>query len=473
MIRGKSHFYLLAFLIAILIIGCGGGSYSSMTPAPSPQSGLMSLSVTDAPPSGVTVLSFEVTVTGATLNPGNVALLGAKGPVRLEVKKLETENAFLNTASVPAGNYTSLALKFSNPELTFRNDTGAALAGCAAGSVCEITPAGPLSATVNGQFTSIDGMQAGVLLDLNLGSLLTQSLGVDFSSTGAVTATQQTKDPEGHLEDVDNLGGIVAGAGSTQFTLQTANMGNIQVGIDSNTQFENFDPCTANNSTCLQNGQSIEVDLLLMAGGSLLAKKIELHDNAEEATDDELDGVIFKIDGPAQFEMVVVDELRDVANVAIGEPVTVMLSASGGTSFEVDTNGLNVPSFLQQAFENQSDASQLVPGQTVQVRKRDLTGGPAPATITVTTDRVRLHSTRFTATISGLPSSSNFNVGNLPGLFGANGISLIQVETSSNTKFENVSDMMGLADGSSVSVRGLLFANSPNPVIVADKIRKR
>jgi len=473
-IPGKLCLYLLGFLTVVLLTGCGGGSYSNMQPAPGPQSAQMSVSVTDAPPTGVTVFSFEVTVTGAALNPGNVDLLGGKGPVRLEVKKLETENAFLSTASVAAGNYTSLALTFSNPELTFRNDTGSPLAGCATGSVCEIKPSGTLSATVNGQFNAMGGMQTGVLIDLNLNNLLAQSLGVDFSGSGAVTAVQQTKDAEGHLEDLDSLDGIVQNAGSTQFTLQTADMGNVAVSIDSNTQFEDFDPCTASNSTCLQNGQSVDVDLMVLASGSFVAKKIELHDNATEATDDELDGVIYKIDGPAQFEMVVVDELRDVANVAVGDPVTVMLTSSGGgTSFRVDTNGLNVPSSLQQAFENQRDTSQLVPGQTVQVRKRDLTGGPAPAAISVTTDRVRLRPTRLTATVSGAPSGSNFNIGNLPGLFGINGISLIQVQASSNTQFENLSGASGLTDGNSVSVRGLLFASSPNPVIVADKVRKR
>ncbi len=444
-----------------------------MQPPLGPQSAQMSVSVTDAPPTGVTVFSFEVTVTGATLNPGNVDLLGGKGPVRLEVKKLETENAFLSTASIAAGNYTSLALTFSNPELTFRNDTGSPLAGCATGSVCEIKPSGTLSATVNGQFNPMGGMQTGVLIDLNLNNLLTQSLGVDFSASGAVTAVQQSKDAEGHLEDLDSLDGIVQNVGSTQFTLQTADMGNVAVSIDSNTQFEDFEPCTASNS-CLQNGQSVEVDLMLMATGSFVARKIELRDNVMEAADDELDGVIYKIDGPAQFEMVVVDELRDVANVAVGDPVTVMLTTSGGgTSFRVDTNGLNVPSSLQQAFENQTDTSQLVPGQTVQVRKRALTGGPAPAATNVTTDHVRLRSTRLTATVSGAPSGSNFNIGNLPGLFGINGISLIQVQASSNTNFENLGGVSSLADGNSVSVRGLLFASSPNPVIVADKVRKR
>jgi len=241
-------------------------------------------------------------------------------------------------------------------------------------------------------------------------------------------------------------------------------MGGITVAINSNTQFDGFDACAAANATCVQSGQSVEVDLMLLASGTFLAKKIELRDDAQQAADDELEGIVSKIDSPSQFEMVVNDELRAVANVSVGDPVTVMLTTSGGgTSFQVDANGLAVPSTLQQGFEGATDTSQLLPGQTVQVRKLTMTGGPAPAAITITTDRVRLRDTRFTATVSGAPTGSNFNVGGLPGLFTAEGVSQILVQTSSQTNFENVSGVSGLADGSTVSLRGLLFKKHSEP----------
>jgi hypothetical protein len=172
--------------------------------------------------------------------------------------------------------------------------------------------------------------------------------------------------------------------------------------------------------------------------------------------------------------MVVVDELRSVTNVSVGDPITVMLTTTGNlTSFRVDTNGLSVPATFQQAFENSHDTSQLIPGQTVQVRKVTLTGGPVPAAITVTTDRVRLRDTRLTATVSGHPVGDNFNIGTLPGLFTANGISTILVHTSADTNFDNVAGVNDLADTNTVSVRGLLFLTTPAPVLVADKVRKR
>jgi len=475
--RKPENLFLLGLISLLLLAGCGG--YSSPSGMPGPQSAMMSLSATDAPPAGVTVFSFEVTLTGATLTgtgiyANTIDLLGGKGSQRIEVKHLETENAFLNLTNVTPGNYTTLKLTFSNPELTFRNDSAAAIAGCAPAAVCEIKPAGTLTSTINGQFNPVMGTQTGVLLDFNLNTLLTQSLCVDFSTAGAISATQQAMSNQGDLERLDDLEGIVSATGNSQFTLQTSGNGNVTVTLDANTQFEGFDLCTTANAACLLNGQSVEVDLALVASGSFLAKKIELHDEVAEAGDDELDGVISKIDGPAQFEMVVIDELRSVTNVSVGDPITVMLTTTGSlTSFRVDTNGTSVPTALQQGFENSHDTSQLIPGQTVQVRKVTLTGGPAPAAITVTTDRVRLRDTRLTATVSGAPAGNNFNIGALPGLFTANGINAIQVQTSSNTNFENVAGASGLADGNTVSVRGLLFTSTPSPVLVADKVRKR
>jgi hypothetical protein len=40
-------------------------------------------------------------------------------------------------------------------------------------------------------------MQTGVLVDLNLANLVTQSLGVDFSTSTAVLVTQQSGDAQG------------------------------------------------------------------------------------------------------------------------------------------------------------------------------------------------------------------------------------------------------------------------------------
>jgi len=442
----------------------------TVTAAAAAGAAAVSLTMTDTPPAGVTLLSFEVNVTGATLNPSNVDLLGGKGPIQIEVKQLETESAFLSTATVTPGTFTSLTLTFANPELTFKNDTGAALAGCAVGAVCEIKPTGTLTSTVNFPGSGIVIMAnspIGIQVDVNPDTILSATLGVDFSLSGAVSVQQLAMKPAGELEDLDDLRGAVQTLDTTNknFTLHTAD-GDFPITTDSNTEFD-FEACAANNFSCLQTNQVVEVDAKLMAGGMFLAKKIEFEDDAE---DDELEGIVFKIDDATHFEMVVLDELRSVNNVNVGNPTVVTLSNPG---FQVKADGLSVPSALQGGFEGATDTSQLLPGQMVEIR---LTGpaNPGPP-VAVTSDRVRLRMTQFTANVkAGSIVSPNFSVDTLPALFTSAGITSIHVQTSSDTDFEGVSGVTALADGNTVSLRGLLFKNGAlSPELVVKKVRKR
>lgn len=440
-----------------------------MNNPPPPGTSAVSVTIRDTPMNGITLLSFEVSVTGATLSPGGVDLLGGKGPVHIEVKELETESAFLNTAHVMPGTYTGVTLTFANPELTFRNDTSVSVAGCAAGAVCEIKPAGTLTATVNfpapGIVISADS-DSGLQIDVNPNTILSASLGVDFSQSGGVSVTQLTMKPEGDFDDVDDLRGAVQNLDTmhTSFTLHTMD-GDFPITTDSKTEFE-FESCMANNFTCLQNNQVVHVDVRLMPGGIFLAKEIGFEDDAE---DDELDGVVFKIDDAMHFEMVVLEELRSVNNVAVGNPVMVTLS---NPTFRVKVDGLQVPSALQGAFEGAVDTSQLLTGQTVQIRLT-APANPGPP-IAVTADRVRLRMTQLTAKVQGAPAPPNFTIGSLPSLFTNASITAIHVQTSSATNFVDVTGAAALADGDTVSLRGLLFKNSANPPeLIAKKVRKR
>jgi hypothetical protein len=442
----------------------------TVTAAAAPGAAAVSVTITDTPPAGVTLLAFEVNVTGATLNPGSVDLLGGKGPTQIELKQLETESAFLGTATVTPGTFTSLTLTFANPELTFKNDTGAALAGCAAGAVCEIKPEGTLTSTANFPGSGIvimANLPTGIQVDVNPDTILSASLGADFSLNGAVSVQQLVMKPTGELDDLDDLRGAVQNLDTTnkQFTLHTSD-GDFPITTDSNTEFD-FKACAANNFTCLQNNQVVEVDAKLMAGGMFLAKKIGFEDDAE---DDELEGIVFKIDDATHFEMVVLDELRSVNNVSVGNPTLVTLSNPG---FQVKADGLSVPSVLQGDFEGTTDTSQLLPGQTVEIR---LTGpaNPGPP-VAVTANRVRLRMTQFTANVKGGSIvAPNFSLDTLPALFTNAGISSIHVQTSSKTNLERVADVSALADGNAVSLRGLLFNKGAlPPELIAKKVRKR
>ena len=82
-------------LSALLLVGCGGGpgGYFGGMPGSAGTSNV-TVMMTDTPPAGVTILSFEINVTAATLNPGNVQLVTA--PHKIEVKRLETKVNFCN-----------------------------------------------------------------------------------------------------------------------------------------------------------------------------------------------------------------------------------------------------------------------------------------------------------------------------------------------------------------------------------------
>src|SRR5437899_11376874 len=199
---------LFASLFVLGLTAIRGGSGRSCSAPPPAASTQASLTMIDAPPAGVTVIWFEVNVTGAALNPGGFDLLAGKGPIQIEVKRLEVETGFLGTTNVAPGTYSSLNLTFANPQLTFKNDSTATIAGCAAGQVCKITPAAAtLTSTIN--FTPglviSSNSPIGLQVDVKLNNLLSNSLGVDFSVSVAVTVAQSQAKTEGELEDIEDI----------------------------------------------------------------------------------------------------------------------------------------------------------------------------------------------------------------------------------------------------------------------------
>jgi hypothetical protein len=458
--------YLVScLLIAALVffVSCGGGSGGSSLAPGSSVSGQtatapVSLVVRDAPPAGVTIFTFQVTVTGAVLQPGNVSLVSS--PIKVEIKRLEIESAFLNTVNVPAGTYSSVTVTFANPEITFLNNTGATIAGCANGSVCEFRPTmSSLSATSSGPpfpLTISPNTPLGLLLDFDLNNSVQSNLSItpniSFSLLPPVQGT-------GQLEDLEVRGRVTAkDAANNRFTLQLTLAGmSIVVNVDQNTAFEDFGEIGLPNSfASLAVGHLVEVDLRLLPGGQFLATEVELEDDQDQ---EQLEGIIVTIDSPGQFRMVVVEEVPDIAGIAVGNVVTVTILP--GANFRIDEDGLSIPSDVTFA-----GAEGLMTGQNVQVRRRSGSSGT-----TVATDRVRLRGSRFTARVK-TKSGSSFRVDNLPTLFTAANIGEIEVRTSSETDFDNVAGVLGLNLGDTVSLRGLLFKQSL-PVLVAKKVRRR
>ena len=268
------------------------------------------------------------------------------------------------------------------------------------------------------------------------------------------------------MEDIEDVKGVVKSLSATSFTLQDSTSGQtLTVNVDNNTKFEDFNQagCAANNFSCVQPGQIVEVDhLLVMDNGTLLASEVQLDDAANE---EQLEGTIVSLNtANNQFQMVIEDEEPLVPGVKLGNSVTISINA--GAQFAIDSHELSAAIPTGVSFASVND---LLVGQEVKVRA--LTVSSSTTGTTVTTDRVKLHTSQFPGTVASV-NAPNFTVNKLPMQFTSNGINQVQVQTSSATEFEGVSGVSALATGNNLALRGLLFKTQGDPILVAKKVRK-
>src|SRR5579863_350880 len=112
----------LSLCVLIWAAGCSHANYNFGGGGGGNQTAPIYLAFHDTAAAGITVTSFQVTVTGAVLQPGNVSLLSA--PQTIELTQLQTNSAFLSTTNVPLATYTSLTVTYASPQYTFLNDSG-------------------------------------------------------------------------------------------------------------------------------------------------------------------------------------------------------------------------------------------------------------------------------------------------------------------------------------------------------------
>jgi hypothetical protein len=239
--------------------------------------------------------------------------------------------------------------------------------------------------------------------------------------------------------------------------------------VDTTSTFFQFpmSACATSGFACLQNNQIVSVDIGIQSNGSILARNIVFED--ADSSDAEVEGMITGTNAASQqFSFVVLTISKSGTGLNIGETVTVQYSTSPQTPFEVDfvhadNFRVGTAGFL---FGMPAD---LAVGQQVSVR-RNSTLGPS----LIKADRVRLRSTRVTATVQvGVP---NIFLNSLPSLFfGHGGITGITAQTSLTppTIFFEVGKTINSSNiliGELVSVRGPLFNVSGGRTLVATKV---
>ncbi len=474
----RSHLsFALAMTCCVLLLACN----SSMNRNASSVGGVpMSLTIGDTPPSGVAVLFFEASITGASLQPSDskkqaVSLMTT--PVDVEFGHLQTDTAFLDLGNVAPDTYQSLTLTFGNAMMTIVNHSGAAIGSCADNSVCELTPNfNPSMATLSSTpfpITISQNSVVGIRLDFNVDSSVQSDLSINPTVTIKKFIQRQDSDDKQEMERLDEIDGQVTAVGSNQFTLMNERSGqSFTISVDNTSVFEDFDRagCTASpeNVSCVQALQIVDVDLSENGMGTMLAKRVEFEEKAQQVA---IKGTITSVDSTTQFHMVVFNEEPAMSSISEGSSVVVTIQPNAmfqvGREEMGEDGGFSIPGL---SFASGAD---LLVGQDVQIRPGTVSS--SGGTTTVTTDLVRLWPSQITGQVGNISTDSGrFTLTGLSPLFtGATPpITTINVITLSGMNFIDFSGMGSLSNGSTVTVRGLLFNTAGTPTLVTRTMRE-
>ncbi len=500
----RRFFCLLSVPVAmgLLLTGCGNTAGTSSVNS-SGASVPVSLSMTDDPPAGVSVLFFQVSLTAASLEPASggssVSLLSNNTPIQIDVTQLQALSAFLSTADLTAGTtYNSLSLAFANPELVIFNQSDTSLgSSCAVGTICQLTPTIDNSATVTFSsspfpVTISAGSPLGFLVDFHLNTVIQSDLSVNLGVANGISVAELPSTPPqpqygsvtGEVESVS--------ASNNQFTMLTQWGRTFTVNTTDSTTFSDFpsSACSSAGIGCVASGQIVQVQVASFAkGGVLTASQVTY---VQAAGTQSVEGTIIKIlplptpAGEEIVEMLLHRNPASTSGVPLGGVATVTFSPSA--TYSIDNNGFTIPSGL--SFTGTAD---VMVGQNVQVVVEsgtlssttgpDWGGWGPPQTLSFTTTTVALEPSQISGMISALDASTqSFTLGSSQGRWfvpwpmaaAANTVTF-DVETTSQTTFQGFSpeSFDGLATQDFVSVSGWLFppaGSGGSPQIAAQSV---
>jgi len=478
---GRASQLFFVGLVVLLLVGCGQSTMVS--PQPTSSTSEVTLSITDEPPSGVTVLFFQINLTAAYLTPasstgsntGTVSLLSNNTPIQIDVTELQAISAFLSTANVASGAYNSLTLTFANPQLVIFNASNTSIASsCAVGSVCQLTPqiddnsgtvvlgSAPFPLTIS------NNTPVGLLLDFHLNNVIQSDLSVNLNATNGVTIKTLPPAPPSGYPPFGFIRGTVENVGQNQFTLQTRDGRSFTIDVNDSTTYANFPTsvCPASAFSCLAAQQMVKVQVASVEGPTtLLAGEVDYIQQASQQT---VEGDIIGLSTTnGSTTMTLLLHWSPNANMLpFGGIANVAISSSA--TFSVDSGSFTMPSGLSFA-----SATDLLMGQNVQV---DVVAGSlttsskmanwSPYSVSFTTDSIELEPSQITGMISAIGSNgTSFTITTLPNFFlpwsKHNWMSeQVTVDTTTQTTYSglNPDSFAGLSTNNMVSVRGWLFA---------------
>jgi hypothetical protein len=441
--------------------GGGGASAGSSAPVTLAITSPFTLGTSNNLPSGVTVISFKITLTGAVLQPGNVSIISS--PQTIELTQLQTDNYLIGTKTVATGSYTSLNLTFANPDMTIFNGAGS-VASCTLNTICEFQPTLTVSSvSLSPSLTLMANTPAALELELSVNDSLQPDLSFNLGS-GLTFQQPSSVSNDTTFVSLNTVAGQITAIGSNQFTLLTTNGQSLNVATTSGTQYGYPSTvCSTSNFACLATSQIVSADMSVFGNGSIQAGSVIFEDNSGDPA---ILGTVAAINtavNPLQFALIVHGQVPATAGIETDNLATVTLQNS--TAYLIDADDLTIPSGF--TFASTAD---LVVGQEVLVRGDTINVtavNNSPDTIAISTGQLILRQSQWTASVGlSTAGSGKFTVTSLPSLFTSlapNPINNLFVITSTQTSFVNVSATT-LTAGTPATVKGLIFSNTNNSV---------
>jgi Domain of unknown function (DUF4382) len=437
---------LLAF-----IGGCGGsGHHTTPPPAEVP----VVVTVSDQPPAGINVLSFDLSITGACLltstEAGATSCTGAQNlissatqPIQFANLQTPVESDLVANTTVQAGTYTGVLLMFGtgtgtttttvtvDPGQSFGD--GTTTCDNTAGTtplICQLVPSvSPLTVTANfsAPITLTAGTPAQIAIDLNVGSSLVNTAGT-LSIDPTVTVTENTTvGTDGNLVDVSQVTGTVTAVTASSVTITDSATGQSEtLNVPSTTTVSNFPTSatctTANTFACVQTGNVITVGIGANGTTSLGLNATSIEGNPGFNSTTAFEATIVQTTPTVEAVITAVPS-GNTDSLTVGQVVT--LDASGAT---FSTSSSNT---LPGQFGSSTD---FVVGQNVLIDASTFTTAVPPVLAIATADFVELLPTEINGTADNL-ASPNLTIDGLNTFFTGNNITAVNAQTGTFTTF--------------------------------------
>ncbi len=265
--------WLACLTLAGLTLGWTGCAVTGGAPPPPPgTSGSVAAFLKDAPADAV--MAFRIDVTGATLTGSGSRSAVLSGSVQqMEIRHLELAPSLaFATANASSGDYTTLNLTLSNPQLTLANSQG---------TVTQVngstTPSARLArsqVSVPVAVTVPNEGNMGVMIDFDLQQSVTTDASGNYVIDPVVkVAVINSSSTETELEDAPGTITAILSTPANSLDLRLRGSDKtVRLLTDANTKLSSDIGQFSN----LQVGQVIEVDARFQADGTFLAKFIDL-----------------------------------------------------------------------------------------------------------------------------------------------------------------------------------------------------